>query len=193
MDDFDILLTGVGGQGVQLVAKTLALAATLEGRPAMMTEEATDSMRGGHSAAAVSIAQEQLRALPVLSSAGFALVLHPLGWDKVVVRLVPRSIVVVSELFDPLATTSDFGFYKVEAGRIAREAEAPLASGLVLLAAFARLTGCVQCQSLVDAMQDLLPSYRRHHASANADAIKAGWNAHPFQLAMDQLTTGGKR
>jgi len=64
----EVLLTGIGGQGVQLAAKTLAMAATAEGRQVLMSSHYGGEMRGGQTEASVVIADEGLRSVPILES-----------------------------------------------------------------------------------------------------------------------------
>jgi Pyruvate/2-oxoacid:ferredoxin oxidoreductase gamma subunit len=176
MSESAVLMTGVGGQGVQLLAKTLALGAMRDGWAAMMTAEATEFMRGGHSAAAVVVSEPPLLALPVVNEASFAMVLHPTGWDKVVRRLRPDALIVVNELFTPelVEESAAFRIARFPANELASEIGSLMASGLVLLGCFASLTGIVNVESLVDAMTDLLPPYRKQHSEVNAKALRAG-------------------
>ena len=58
------MLTGVGGQGIQLTAKTLAMAAVDEGRQAMLLGHYAGSMRGGQTDASIVVADGRLRTLP---------------------------------------------------------------------------------------------------------------------------------
>lgn len=180
MSESAVLMTGVGGQGVQLLAKTLALGAMREGWAAMMTAEATEAMRGGHSAAAVVVSDPPLRALPVVNEAAFAMVLHTTGWDKVVRRLRPGALIVVNELF-PSELEEESAAFRVArfpAIELATEkAGSAMASGLVLLGCFAGLTGIVRAESLVEAMAELLPPYRKQHREANAKALHLGVDA----------------
>ena len=174
-----MLITGIGGQGVQLLAKTLALGAMHDGRGAMMTAEATDSMRGGHSAAAVVVGEAPLRALPVVDEASFALVLHPMGWPKVEPRLARGSVVVVNELFGAASAeaSADLRFTRVAANEIASDVGSAMAAGFVLLGGFVAMTGLVSVAALVGAMTELLPPYRQQHIDTNARALRAGADA----------------
>ena len=60
MPSADLLLTGIGGQGIQLCAKTLALAGTAEGLDAMLTAHYGGQMRGGMTEATVVLREEQI-------------------------------------------------------------------------------------------------------------------------------------
>jgi 2-oxoglutarate ferredoxin oxidoreductase subunit gamma len=49
-----------------------------------------------------------------------------------------------------------------------------MSAGFVLLGAFVALTALVQVDGAVDAMRQLVPSYRTQHLEANERAIRAG-------------------
>jgi 2-oxoglutarate ferredoxin oxidoreductase subunit gamma len=171
----EVLVTGVGGQGIQLLAKTLALAATREGRHAMLAADYGGEMRGGPSRAAVVVGDAPLRALPILPSAGSAIFAHHRHAEGVEERLRPGSLVVANTpLVDPAAFRADLRVVAIDATDLARRAEAPGAPGFVLLGAYNALTGLVEPASLVAAMEELLPPYRRQHAAANGRALAAG-------------------
>ncbi|GAA0907585.1 hypothetical protein GCM10009558_096240 [Virgisporangium aurantiacum] len=75
----EVIVTGIGGQGIQLLAKTLALAATRAGLHAMLSADYGGEMRGGPSKASVVVGDGPLHALPVLASAWSAIVAHLTG------------------------------------------------------------------------------------------------------------------
>ena len=56
MAEYELLLTGIGGQGVQLGAQVVARAATLEGREVMFFGIYGGMMRGGNTDSTVVIA-----------------------------------------------------------------------------------------------------------------------------------------
>ena len=81
MKERELLLTGIGGQGVQLAAHVVAGAAALEGRNVMLFGVYAGVMRGGSSDATVVVADGPVQAPPIVSHAWSALVLHP-RYDK---------------------------------------------------------------------------------------------------------------
>jgi 2-oxoglutarate ferredoxin oxidoreductase subunit gamma len=48
---------------------------------------------------------------------------------------------------------------------------------MVLVAAYARLTGMVGIDALVAGMREAVPPYRRQHLDANEKALRAGFEA----------------
>ncbi|MGC4788046.1 2-oxoacid:acceptor oxidoreductase family protein [Micromonospora sp. DT178] len=170
----ELVVTGVGGQGIQLLAKTLALAATRSGRYAMLTADYGGEMRGGPSRAGVVIGDEPLRSLPVLAAAWSAIVVHHRFSGPALARLRPGGPAVVNvPLVDP-GSLPAMTVHPVDATAVAKSVDAPQAIGFVLLGAYNAVTGVVDPAALVEAMTELLPPYRRQHAPANARALAAG-------------------
>ena len=170
----DVIITGIGGQGIQLMAKTLALAATVSGLHAMLTSDVGGEMRGGPSQASVVVDDEGLRALPILPAAGAVVLMHHKHSEFALGRLVPGGLALVnSSVADP-AAISDAEVIAVPALDIARAADAPNAAGFVMLGAYATLRRIVGVEILGDAMRELVPPYRAQHVAANLRALEAG-------------------
>jgi 2-oxoglutarate ferredoxin oxidoreductase subunit gamma len=165
----EVIVTGIGGQGIQLLAKTLALAATREGRHAMLAADYGGEMRGGPSKASVVVSDEPVRALPILPSAWSAILAHQRFSESVLERIRPGGPVVANVPLVDVTTLKAFEVYGVGAAELA-----PRAVGFVLLGAYNAITGTVRHESLVSAMEELLPPYRKQHAAANAAALEAG-------------------
>ena len=177
----EVLLTGIGGQGVQLCAKALAMAATAEGRQAMLSSHYGGEMRGGQTEASVVVADEHLRSLPIVPSAGSAFVMHHAYWAPVAERLRPGSVVVVNSTVVPAevraAPDHDLTVVEVPATGMAAEAGAPMTAGFVLLGGYVAATALVGIDAVIDAMKELVPPYRREHVAANEAALRSGAGA----------------
>jgi 2-oxoglutarate ferredoxin oxidoreductase subunit gamma len=173
----EVLIAGIGGQGIQLVGKVLALAATLAGKHAMLAADYGGEMRGGPSQSTVVVGEAPLRALPIVPTVGAAIVMHDRFTGTVPERLRPGGLLLVNSSIvtaDPEMVAA-YACVDLPVIEIARDLGAPAAAGLVMLGAFAGLTAVAQVERLVDAMRVLLPPYRQQHAAANAQALEAGW------------------
>ncbi|MGE0383334.1 MAG: 2-oxoacid:acceptor oxidoreductase family protein [Gammaproteobacteria bacterium] len=178
--EFELFISGIGGQGVQLVGKVLALAATAQGRYAQLTGEYGGSMRGGSTVATVVIGDGRLHALPVVPEAGAAIALHRMYWEPVERKLRPGSLVV----FDPgpaadLPGGQRHRLIPIAAAEIAAGLGSPQSAGLVMLGAFNAITGLVGIEPLVQAMQSALPPYRRALIESNERALREGDRVAP--------------
>jgi len=175
-----VLFTGVGGQGIQICSRTLATAATDEGRYAMLSARYAGGMRGGMTNAEVTVGITPLRALPVASSAWSAFVMSAEHWETIRPRLRPSAVIVFnSSLMEAPAGVDDAQPFGVPASDMAAELGNPMTASFVLLGGFAALTGIVTIAGLVAAMRRLIPAYRTEHVAANEMAIVAGADAVP--------------
>jgi len=180
----EVLFTGIGGQGVQIASKVLAMAAIAEGRQILLVPRYGGGMRGGMTNAELTIGDGPLRALPVASSAWSAYVMDPSYWSTIEPNLRPGAVVVVnSSLFDVPVDVEAPRVFEVPATSMASELGSVMSAGFVLLGAFVALTGIVGLDQATDAMRQLVPSYRTQHVAANERAIRAGAQAVPPMAA----------
>lgn len=175
--ELKLFVSGIGGQGVQLIGKTIALAALTEGRHVMLAGEYGGHMRGGSSIVAVVIGIEPVRALPNLPEAEMAIALSHSYWEKVSSRLKPGSLILAEETIAPdLPNEDGHHIVSVPALALGMQAGNRLSASMAMMGAFSELTGAVSPDALGEAMIEQLPPYRRQHASTNQTAIQLGVN-----------------
>lgn len=180
----EVLWTGIGGQGVQLAAKILALAATREGREVMSLGTYGGTMRGGNTDATVVISEGAIVSPPMVSHAWAALIVHPRYFEPIRPKLRSDGVVFVdADLLDEPLPESAAEQVAIPATQLAREADAPKAAALVLLGAFAKATGIVEPKALEDALAESLPPYRSQFLEANRRALRAGFDAIPARTS----------
>ena len=174
----EIMLTGIGGQGVQLAAQVLARSALVEGREVMMLGTYGGAMRGGNTDSTLVVANAPISAPPIVSRTWSAIAMHHEFWPAVASKLRPDAVVVLnSSLFEGEVEGPELRVFGVDATVISSEVTgAPMAASLVLASAYARVTGMVKLESLVAAMKESVPSYRQQHLAANEAALRAGWD-----------------
>lgn len=189
----ELYISGIGGQGIQLMAKTLSLAALAEGRHIMLAAEYGSIMRGGSSLATVAIGATPLRSLPVIASADAAIILHQQYLEKPAARLRPDALVVTdSGVRERLPDLPTRNILDIPAERLSREIGNPTVAGLILLSAFNTATGLFRTQSLIDAMKELLPPYRKQHIAANERALIAGEQAMTMRCPVHLDSPGAR-
>jgi Pyruvate/2-oxoacid:ferredoxin oxidoreductase gamma subunit len=174
--DREIGLTGIGGQGIQLAAQTLAVAAVADGLDAQVFGSYGGMMRGGNSDSAIIIGEGRVTSPPTVSRYWGAIAMHPEYWNLLRRRLRPGSIVLIdSSVFRDFTKPEESTVVEVRATEITAALEAPRAASLCALGAFASATGIVSLHALLSAAESVLPSYRIEHLDANARAISAGF------------------
>jgi Pyruvate/2-oxoacid:ferredoxin oxidoreductase gamma subunit len=170
-----LLLTGIGGQGIQLAARTLAFAAIADGLEAMVFGEYGGMMRGGNSDGTVVLGTERLLTPPTVSRAWGAVVLHHEYWPATSPKVIAGGVVVVDRsVFQGDVGRDDVIVVEVEATATAIDIGNPRGASMVALGALSAATDLVGVDALVAATAQVLPPYRAQHAAANADAVRAG-------------------
>jgi Pyruvate/2-oxoacid:ferredoxin oxidoreductase gamma subunit len=171
----ELLVTGIGGQGVQLATQVLARALTLEGQYVLSLGTYGGTMRGGSTDASLVYGDRPISSPPIVASAWSGLLMHHLFWEGTRIRLQAGAVLVVNApIFDPAIDLSRFQAYAVPAVEIATAQGSPLAAAIVMVGAYAGLTGAVGMDALAAAMEQSLPSYRRKLLDTNIAALKAG-------------------
>jgi 2-oxoacid:acceptor oxidoreductase gamma subunit (pyruvate/2-ketoisovalerate family) len=172
----EIVLTGVGGQGVQLAAQVLARAAVLEGRHVMLLGTYGGTMRGGNTDSTLVVADAPIEAPPIVSRVWSAIVLHHQFWEPARAKLRAGAVVVVNHpVFAAPLDRERLRVFEVPAAAIAKELGSPMVAAMVMIGAHARITGLVGIESLVAAMRESVPPYRRQHVETNEKALRAGF------------------
>lgn len=190
MTEREVLLTGIGGQGVQLAAQVLARAALAEGRDVQMFGSYGGMMRGGNTEATVIIADGAVEAPPTVSRAWSAMVMHHEHFAPVEARLRPGAVVVVNTtVFEGDIDRSGYLVVGIPATELAMSATGQaMAASMVLLGAYGAATGLVGIGSLQRAVAESLPPYRSQHVAANLAALETGHRAveRPVAEAWDE-------
>lgn len=174
----EILLSGIGGQGIQLAAKTLAVAAMREGRRVMMFGTYGGEMRGGDTDAVVVMGTaERLLTPPVIDFAWAGVAMHPMGWPAMAAKLRPGGIVLLNTSVFENPVAYEGTVVPLAVAGMATAAGMPQAGAMLALGAFAAATGIVEIDSLRSVVEDVLPPYRRQSAPANRSALTLGYEA----------------
>ncbi len=176
----EIAITGVGGQGIQLGAQVLARAATLEDRHVLMFGIYGGAMRGGSTESTLVVGDEPISAPPIVSHVWSAVAMHHEYWESVGSKLRPGGLVLVnSTLFEGRLDRVAQRVIDVPATELAAGVGNSLSAAMVLIGAYAAVTGLVEFGSLIRAMEQSVPSYRKQHVQTNAKALRAGFDAAP--------------
>jgi Pyruvate/2-oxoacid:ferredoxin oxidoreductase gamma subunit len=175
----ELLITGIGGQGVQLAAQVLARAATLEGREVMFLGLYGGMMRGGNTDSTIVIGDAPIAAPPVVSHAWSAIAMHDDYWPPVEAKLRPGGLVLVNETTFTCPVRADVTVHRVPATTVATDLGNAMGGSMVMLGAFVTTTGIVTMDGLVEAMRASIPSYRTQHIEANERALRAGGELLP--------------
>jgi Pyruvate/2-oxoacid:ferredoxin oxidoreductase gamma subunit len=173
------MMTGIGGQGIQLASEVLARAALAEGREVQLFGNYGGMMRGGSTEATLVMADRTIEAPPTVGQTWSAIVMHHEYSASTLSRLRNDSLVLVNGTVvgdGPRAVIPGVVF-DVPATDLAVDIGNIMAASMVMIGAYAALTGIVTLHGLADAVALALPTYRMQHVALNVAALEAGWGA----------------
>ncbi len=171
----EVLITGVGGQGVQLAAKILAQAASQEGRNVMLFGLYGGMIRGGPSDSTIVAAEGEMLAPPIVDEAWALLAFHPAALPRLLPRIRPGGVVLANSTLclQPIPRRDVF-VVEVPATRIAEEAGKIVGASMVALGAFLAATGFASPAALGEAMRMLIPPHRQSLLAFNETCLELG-------------------
>jgi Pyruvate/2-oxoacid:ferredoxin oxidoreductase gamma subunit len=191
----ELLLTGIGGQGIQLAAQVMARAALAEGRAVQLFGSYGGMMRGGNTEATLVVADAAIEAPPTVGQTWSAIVLHHDYSQPTLDRLRPGSVLLINTSVVPNTSALPGAFdgsrllvIEVPATELAVKAGNPLTASMVMAGAYAAVTDLVRLTSLSDVVASSLPSYRAQHVEVNIAALRAGFDAAPRAVAPAWVT-----
>jgi 2-oxoglutarate ferredoxin oxidoreductase subunit gamma len=170
----ELIFTGIGGQGIQLMAKILAEAAVEEGQFAMLFAVYGGMMRGGPSESTVVLGEAPIEAPPIIPRCWAILAMHSQGLDEMARKLRPGGLLFANETLVKSAPRDDIRAIGLPATRLAEQAGNIAGASMVALGAFVAATGIVPFERVVAVMRASLPSHRRQRADENARFLEMG-------------------
>ncbi len=182
--EHEMMLTGIGGQSVQLAAQVLARACVLDDRQVTYLGTYGGTMRGGNTDATLIVSDRPVSTPPMVSELAGALAMHHQFYAPLREKLRDDALVVINEsLFQGEAARGGQRVFAIPATRMASEVGSPLAASMVLVASYARITELASLESLVAGMREAIPSYRRQHLESNEKALRMGFEHTPAGAA----------
>jgi Pyruvate/2-oxoacid:ferredoxin oxidoreductase gamma subunit len=165
----------MGGQGVQLAAQVVARGAALEGKHVLLFGVYGGAMRGMNTDGTVVVGDAPIKAPPLVSRTWSAIAMHDKFWAPVAPKLRRSGVVLVNDsTFAAPLDESTLRVFRVPATEVAASIGNELGGSMVMVGAYAGLTGLVGVDALVEGMRESIPAYRRQHIAANEAAIRAG-------------------
>ncbi|HNX36907.1 MAG TPA: 2-oxoacid:acceptor oxidoreductase family protein [Candidatus Cloacimonadota bacterium] len=173
---YEIRLSGSGGQGLILAGIILARAAVIEKRRTTQTQSYGPESRGGYSRADVIISDSEIY-FPEATSFDCLLALTQEACDVYLYDLKEKGVLIVDTTFVKNLSMSAENTYEVPFTEIAQEKlGSPITTNIMSLAFMVKITGVVKEESLKKAIeQSVKPAF----FALNLKAMELG-----FELAL---------
>lgn len=172
----DLVLTGIGGQGVQMAATVLARGAVIDRKYVSMLGVYGGEMRGGPTGSTLIIGDSPVQAPPKVSTAWSIMAFHPKYWHMISDKANQGTIVIYDcDLGGDEHEGAVYRGIPIPATSIARGLGSETLASMVMIGAYARITDLVSLDALKEAMTASVPKYRADRIEGNARAIEAGY------------------
>lgn len=180
----ELVLTGIGGQGIQLAAQVLARAAIAEGRQVQMFGSYGGMMRGGNTEATVVVADGPIEAPPTVADTWSAIFMHHDFSEPTRAKLRRGSLVLVNTtVFEGSFDAGEHRVVELAATDVAVDLGNIMTASMVMLGAYVRATDIVALDGIDAAVAESLPAYRSQHVARNVTAVHAGFDLVPRAIA----------
>ena len=191
MTERELLLSGIGGQGVQLGAQVIARAAVLEGRHVMLFGVYAGAMRGMNTDGTVVVGDGPIQAPPLISHTWSAIGMHDKYWAQVGPKVREGGLVLVNDAtFETPLDGDRYQVFRVPATDLAASLGDELGGSMVMAGAYAGITGLVGLDALIEGMRESIPPYRTQHIARNEQAIRVGYDSVDHLAAPAWATEG---
>jgi 2-oxoglutarate ferredoxin oxidoreductase subunit gamma len=172
MSRTEILIGGVGGQGVVLSGILLGTAATLfDGKKAVQTQSYSSELRGGSTRAEVIISEEPVTD-PQVRKPDILIALAEDALSKYVDRVKPKGLLVIDSDLVRGAKPGDYEILSVPATSIAdKEMGNIVVANLIVLGAIIRKTGLLSVEAMEKAIEMSVP---KKAITLNLNAFRKG-------------------
>jgi len=168
----EILIGGVGGQGVVLSGILLGTAATLfDGKKAVQTQSYSSELRGGSTRAEVIISEEPVTD-PQVRKPDILIALAEDALSKYVDRVKPKGLLVIDSDLVKGAKPGDYEILSIPATSMAdKEMGNIVVANLIILGAVIKKTGLLSVEAMEKAIEMSVP---KKAITLNLNAFRKG-------------------
>lgn len=169
-----MIIAGFGGQGVLLIGQLIAYAGMLDNKEVSWMPSYGPEMRGGSANCAVVVSDEAV-ASPKVEEADIVVAMNRPSMELFEKTLVPGGILLYnSSLIDVKPQRSDIKAVAVPCNDIANDMGFARGTNMVMLGAYAGVTGDFTVDVLMDALRHKMGPSKEKFMPSNQKAIEAG-------------------
>jgi 2-oxoglutarate ferredoxin oxidoreductase subunit gamma len=173
MSRTEILIGGVGGQGVVLSGILLGSAATLfEGKKAVQTQSYSSELRGGSTRAEVIISEKRVTD-PEVRKADILILMAEDAVGRYLPKIKPGGLLVIDSDLVKGVKPGDYEILSVPATNIAdKEMNNIIVANLIILGVLLKKTGLLSVDAMEKAIEANVPKKAK---AVNLNAFRRGW------------------
>ena len=172
--DHEIIFAGFGGQGILSMGKILAYAGLEEGYEVCWLPSYGPEMRGGTANCSVIISSKKISS-PISTNYDYGILLNQPSMDKFESKIKPGGILLyeTAEIIK-VSERDDINILGLSAFEEAQKMEVKQVANMIILGALINNTCIVKIDSVLKALEDVLPQRHHHLIPINKKALLKG-------------------
>ncbi|TVR73323.1 MAG: 2-oxoacid:ferredoxin oxidoreductase subunit gamma [Spirochaetaceae bacterium] len=173
-----VICAGFGGQGVMLLGRLIAATALRDGLEVSWLPSYGPEMRGGTANCQVVLSSRPIGSPLISRTADTVLALNLPSMRKFEEELRPEGLLVYnSSLIDCDPERKDIRCAPIPANEIANEIGNLKTANIVMLGAYAELTGLLQPEGIIEVLEEMFGVGKSHFIPINRKALDRGVQA----------------
>lgn len=174
-----VIMSGFGGQGILLMGQLLCYAGMHEGKKVTWMPSYGPEMRGGTANCTVMLADDRVGS-PVTHHPSSLVAMNKASLDRFEQDIQAGGFLLLnSSLIDGEPQRKDLRVAKVPANKIAEEAGTLQVTNMAALGAYVGVKRVVSLESVIQALNRLIPAHRQELLSINETALRKGYATAP--------------
>jgi 2-oxoglutarate ferredoxin oxidoreductase subunit gamma len=171
----EIIMGGIGGQGIMVIGNLLAQAAFMENLNVTYLPIYGVEKRGGQADCAVVISNEEIGS-PIVGYPQSCIIMSKPSLLKYAPRIKPQGVLLLnSSLIDPGdVPRNDLDILPLPANDLAQELGNDRLGNMIVIGAFVEKTKVVSLDTLITALPRIFEKRHHHLLPANTEAIRKG-------------------
>jgi 2-oxoglutarate ferredoxin oxidoreductase subunit gamma len=170
----ELIIAGFGGQGALSMGQILSYAATLESREVSWMPSYGPEMRGGTANCIVIVSPGRISS-PIVTTFDSAIILNQPSLDKFYPHVRSSGLVMAEKsTVTNLPKSDGKETALIPAAREADTLGARQVANMIMLGAFLEMRPIVRRESVLKALEKVLPAHRRHLLEMNQKALEKG-------------------
>ncbi|NMC57745.1 MAG: 2-oxoacid:ferredoxin oxidoreductase subunit gamma [Eubacteriaceae bacterium] len=169
-----VIVAGFGGQGVLRIGQMIAYAGFAEGKEVTWAPSYGPEMRGGTANCSVVVSDSEIGSAQLLEADSVIAMNLPSLHKFEPAVLKGGKLFINSSVIKEKATRSDISVYYVDANAVAEKIGNDKGGNMVILGAYAKVTGSVKLESLYELVKKTFTGDKAKFVDSNIACIKAG-------------------
>ncbi len=171
----EIIMGGVGGQGIMVIGNLLAQAAFMEDLNVTYIPIYGVEKRGGQADCTVVISNEEIGS-PIVGYPQSCVIMSKPSLLKYAPKIKPHGLLLLnSSMVDPKEVPrNDIDLLPIPANEMAQEMKNDRLANMVVIGAFVEKTKVVSLDTLIAALPKIFDERHHHLIPANTEAIRKG-------------------